>query len=160
MLNETILQHLNSQVNMEFYSSYVYFSMALYFKDKGLNGLEKLMKQHANEELEHASKLIDYIYQRNAQVRLEEIKAPNYTFSTAFDIFETAWEHEKLITKSLSEIFELAEKEKDPMTSSFVQKYIDEQIEEENFFLQFTKKCSLLKEDKLSLIVFDNLYKQ
>lgn len=157
MLKDNVLKALNLQVNREFYSSYAYFSMALYFKDKGLKGLENLMKKQAQEEIEHASGVIDYIYNRNSQVSLESVEAPHFSFSNAFEVFETALEHEKNITKSLSLALETAESEKDYMTTSFIQSYIDEQIEEESFFSSFIKKCALIKEDQLSLIVFDNM---
>ena len=157
MLNDNILKVLNSQVNRELYSSYAYFSMALYFKDKGLTGLEKLMQKQSREEIEHASSLIDYIYDRNSQVLLETIEAPHFMFSNAFEVFETALEHEKNITKSLCHILETAKSENDYMTESFIQRYIDEQVEEERFFSSFVKKCALIKEDQLSLIVFDNM---
>ncbi len=157
MLNDKIIKVLNLQVNREFCSSYAYFSMALYFKDKGLKGLEKLMKKQAQEEIEHASVLIDYIYDRNSQVSLETIEVPHFSFSNAFEVFETALEHEKNITKSLCSVLETAEEEKDYMTESFIQQYIDEQVEEESFFSSFIKKCALIKEDQLSLIVFDNM---
>ena len=84
MLKDNVLKALNLQVNREFYSSYAYFSMALYFKDKGLKGLEKLMKKQAQEEIEHASGLVDYIYNRNSQVSLETVEAPHFSFSSAF----------------------------------------------------------------------------
>lgn len=157
MLKDNVLKSLNLQVNREFYSSYAYYSMALYFKDKGLKGLEKLMKKQAQEEIEHASGVIDYIYNRNSQVSLESVEAPHFSFSNAFEVFETALEHEKNITKSLSLALETAETEKDYMTTSFIQSYIDEQVEEESFFSSFIKKCALIKEDQLSLIVFDNM---
>ena len=157
MLKDNILKGLNLQINREFYSSYAYFSMALFFKDKGLKGLEKLMKKQAQEELEHATGIIDYIYNRNSQVQLETVEAPHFTFSNVFEVFETALEHEKNITKSLCSILETSQEEKDHMTESFIQNYIDEQVEEENFFSSFVKKCALIKEDQLSLIVFDNM---
>ena len=157
MLKDNVLKALNLQVNREFYSSYAYFSMALYFKDKGLKGLEKLMKKQAQEEIEHASGLVDYIYNRNSQVSLETVEAPHFSFSSAFEVFETALEHEKNITKSLSLALETAEAQRDYMTQSFLQGYIDEQVEEESFFSSSIKKCALIKEDQLSLIVFDNM---
>ena len=115
------------------------------------------MKKQAQEEIEHATGLIDYIYNRNSQVTLETVEAPHFSFSNAFEVFETALEHEKLITKSLCTILETAQEEKDHITESFIQNYIDEQLEEESFFSDFIKKCSLIKEDQLSLIVFDNM---
>lgn len=157
MLKDNVLKLLNSQINREFYSAYAYFSMALYFKEKSLCGLEKFMKKQAQEEIEHATGLIDYIYQRNAQVKLETIEAPHFSFSNAFEVFETALEHEKGISNSLCSVLDTAEQEKDRMTASIVQKYIDEQIEEEHLFSAFIKKCALIKEDQLSLIVFDNM---
>lgn len=45
---------LNEQINKEFYSSYLYLSMATYFEDKNLMGFGHWMRLQADEERGHA----------------------------------------------------------------------------------------------------------
>jgi ferritin len=46
--------------------------------------------------------------------------------------FQMALEHEKFISKSINELMDLAIKENDHATRSFLQWYVDEQVEEES----------------------------
>merc|ERR1712198_672700 len=53
---------INKQINMEFYASYVYLSMAAYFNrdDQALHGFAKFFQKSSDEEREHGMKLMEY----------------------------------------------------------------------------------------------------
>ena len=55
---------LNTQVQNEIYSSYLYLSMAAYFHSNNLNGFAHWMRLQSSEEMGHAMKIYDYIIQR------------------------------------------------------------------------------------------------
>ena len=63
MINRNVEKALNSQLNKEFYSSYLYLQMASYFSEKNLDGFANWMKVQAQEEHFHAMKFFDYIIQ-------------------------------------------------------------------------------------------------
>ena len=51
MLSERLNNELNAQINREFYSGYLYLSMANYFHENNLNGFEHWCKKQAEEEV-------------------------------------------------------------------------------------------------------------
>ena len=58
---------INEQINKEFYSSYLYLSMAAYFEDKNLTGFGHWMRLQADEEREHAMKFYNFILDHKIQ---------------------------------------------------------------------------------------------
>merc|ERR1712119_153258 len=61
---------INKQINMEFYASYVYLSMASYFArdDIALHGFAGHFRTESGEERAHGMKLMDYQNQRGGKV--------------------------------------------------------------------------------------------
>merc|ERR1712080_397112 len=68
---------LNKQINMEFYASYVYLSMASYFArdDIALNGFAEHFRSESGEERGHGIKLMDYQNSRGGKVVFQDIAA-------------------------------------------------------------------------------------
>ncbi len=52
---------LNDQINAELYSSYLYFAMAAYCRDVGLNGCARWMEAQALEECPDAVKFYHFV---------------------------------------------------------------------------------------------------
>lgn len=156
MLNKNIDAAFNEQINKEFFSSYLYLSMASDLEEKNLKGFAHWMKIQAEEELLHALKLFDYIHERAGRVILEAVKKPPSHWKTPIDIFENAYNHEVGITKSINALLELSEKEKDPASSAFLQWYIEEQVEEEANALEVLNKLKLIKDSSSALYMLDN----
>jgi ferritin len=76
-----------------------------------------------------------------------------YDGSSAF-FFEQAAE-ENGHTKAISDLIDMAEKEKDRSTYSFLQWFVTEQIEEETLFHTILQKFDLLGKDKLAIYQID-----
>jgi len=53
MLDKQIEDALNEQINAEFFSAYLYYSMAAYFESLSLKGFGHWMRVQALEELTH-----------------------------------------------------------------------------------------------------------
>ena len=88
MLSKKLLEGLNDQINFEFYSSYTYLAMAGYCESIDLSGFANFFRVQAKEELDHAMKLYDYVYQKNGSVTLEQINKPQPEFDGIIDVFE------------------------------------------------------------------------
>merc|ERR1711955_192576 len=69
---------INKQINMEFYASYVYLSMASYFNrdDQALTGFAAYFKKKSNEERDHGIKLSEYQANRGGRVVYQDIANP------------------------------------------------------------------------------------
>jgi ferritin len=131
MLNERMEEALNEQINKEMYSSYLYLAMSAYSSSIGLSGFAHWFRVQVEEENIHAMKILDYINDQGGRVKLKEIKEPPLEFGTAMDMFQQTLKHEQFITRSINELVDLANAEKDEVTASFLQWYVKEQVEEE-----------------------------
>lgn len=131
MLNDKMQQALNAQINMELGAFYTYLSMSAYFEDESLRGLSAWMRHHAEEEMVHAMKIYDFIHQRRGRVILQQIADPRTEWASALEAFEDALHHEQKVTASINHLVDLARQEGDHATGSFLQWFVDEQVEEE-----------------------------
>jgi ferritin len=131
MISKTIEAALNKQVNREFYSEFLYLSMAAYFETVSLKGFAKWMRVQAREEHAHALKIYEFIIVRSGRVTLEAIDAPKTKWATAGKVFEESYAHEQKVTGFINGIVELAIKENDHATFEFLQWFVKEQVEEE-----------------------------
>jgi len=131
MINKTMQDAINEQINKEMYSSYLYLSMAAYFESTGLPGAAKWMRVQANEENEHAMKFFEHIIDRGGKVELKAIAAPETKWAGPMAAFKAVLEHEQFVTKSITDLYEVALKEKDYPAQILLQWYINEQVEEE-----------------------------
>ena len=156
MLSEKLLNRLNSQVNFEIYSAYVYLSMAAYCESVDLSGFANFFKVQSQEELFHAMKFYDYIFQKNGVVVLEQIEKPSGNFESITNVFETGYEHEQIVTSRLYNIADIATEEKEHATISLLNWFINEQVEEENTFNSILKKIRRAENNPAALYMIDD----
>jgi len=154
-MSEKVFKALNEQVGKEIFSAYLYLSMATYFDAIDLPGFAKWMKVQAREELGHAMKIYEYLYERGARVELPAIEKPKSTWKSPLEALEATLEHEKFITKSINSIFELAKKEKDYPTEQFLAWFIKEQVEEEAQTDVIVRKLKKLQDSPMGLYMID-----
>ncbi len=131
MLSETMQKALNDQVNAEYYSAYLYLSMAAYFESLNLNGFANWMRVQTQEELAHGTIMFNFIGQRGGRVILSAIAAPQTEWKSPRDAFECAYSHEKKVTGLINKLVDLAIRESDHATNAFLQWFVTEQVEEE-----------------------------
>ncbi|MFH1380833.1 MAG: ferritin [Candidatus Omnitrophota bacterium] len=131
MLSEKMTKAINTQINREIYSAYLYLGMASYAAHKGLNGIANWFNVQVQEELSHAKKMYDYVFQAGGRVMLLDIESPQQEFSSARELFEKTLAHEKMVTCLINKLVDIAKEEKDPATESFLKWFVTEQIEEE-----------------------------
>jgi len=122
---------LNTQLNAEIYSAYLYTSMAAYFESLNLTGFSNWMKIQTQEELFHAQKFYNYINERGGRVIMQAIDKPETDWDSTLDVFEFTYKHEQKVTSLINDLVELARTEKDNATYNFLQWFISEQVEEE-----------------------------
>ena len=155
MVSEKINEIINEQINKEFYSGYLYLSMSAHLHELGLFGFSKWLKIQAKEEVEHGLKLLDYLLERNSYVTLKQIRTPDFEFKDVKSVFETLYEHEKCITNSVMNIARDAEDECDRKTLTFIEWFIEEQVEEEQQVKDIIKRLELFGEDTAALYLMD-----
>lgn len=156
MLSKKVLELLNTQVNKEFYSAYLYLDMANYYKDEGLNGFHNWYKVQAQEERDHALLFIDYIQQNGESVVLEAIDKPDKEFKEFIDPLKEGAKHERYVTGLINNIYAAAYEEKDFRTMQFLDWFIKEQAEEEDTADDLVKRFELFGSDSKGLYMLDN----
>jgi ferritin len=130
MVSEKMAKALNSQLNFELYSAYVYLAMSAHADAVGLKGFANWFNAQYQEEMMHATKFFNYIMDR-AEVELEAIEKPRKEYKDALEMFTETLKHEQEVTARINELASLAIEEKDHATSTFLQWFINEQVEEE-----------------------------
>jgi ferritin len=155
MLKEKVLKALNKHLNAEFYSSYLYLSMAAHFESASLTGFASWMRVQSKEEYDHAIKIFDFIHDRDGAVELIKIDAPKTAWKTPIELFEEVYAHEKEVSKSIYELVDLGIVEKDHATTSFLQWFVNEQVEEESSAMKVLDRMKLVGDSKQGLFLMD-----
>ena len=132
MLSEKMQDALNEQVKWEFYSAYMYLSMASYFESVSLGGCAKWMYAQFQEEQMHAMKMFRYVNERGGRALLRQIEEPPSQWDSPLAAFQETCEHEALVTGRINALMDLALDERDHATANFLNWYVDEQVEEED----------------------------
>lgn len=154
-LKKSVEIAINKQINAEVFSEYLYLSMSAYFERKNLKGMAGWMRAQAQEEHKHAMKFFDYVNDRGGTVVLEQIDKPKATFTSPLNAFQEAYNHELKVTELINNIMDIAKKESDHATQSFLQWYVDEQVEEESTADEVVQNLKLVKEDASGLFIID-----
>jgi ferritin len=148
MLSKKMEEALNGQINKEMYSAYLYMAMSAQATDMGLDGFARWFMVQYHEEMFHAMKIYQFVFDRNGRVELQQIDQPPANFDSIKDMFEKTLEHEQFVTKSINELVDLAISENDHATNQFLQWYVEEQVEEEKNDHEILTKIDLLADGK------------
>ena len=155
MISERMHEALTRQLNHEFFSSYIYLSMAAWLEDKSLRGCASWFRVQAQEELAHAMIVHNHLLDRDARVVLRAVEAPQAEFGSLREVFETALAHERDVTARFYAIAALAGEERDFATTNFTRYFIDEQVEEEASFRDIIDQLKLVGDNGHAIFMLD-----
>ena len=155
MISNKMEEALNGQINAELYSAYLYLSMESYFRSLNLSGFANWMRVQVQEELMHAIKIYDFVNERGGRVTLKAIEGPPTKWESPLAVFEAVYAHEQKVTGLINELVDLAIKEKDHATNTFLQWFVNEQVEEEDSADQVVQKLKMIKNDPGRLFLVD-----
>jgi bacterioferritin B len=131
MPSERFVEALNDQIGRELNAAHQYTAVAAYYDRETFPRLAKFFFDQAEEERGHAMKMVGYLRDTGADLRLGEIRAPRTSFADHVEPISLALEHERKVTVSISGLFEIARETNDYASESFMQWFVDEQVEEE-----------------------------
>lgn len=155
MLNEKVHQAINKQINKELYSAYLYQSMMAHFDALGLQGFANWMRIQSMEETLHAYKFYAYVIERGMKVTLTGIDGPETEWPTPLAAFEQVLSHEQYVTSLINNLMDIALETRDHASTSFLQWYVDEQVEEEGNAEQIVSKLKLIGDNPQALLMID-----
>jgi ferritin len=155
MLSKVVQDTINDQIKNELYSAYLYLSMSAYFEATNLRGCAHWMRVQSQEEVSHAMKFFEFVFDRGGRVMLQAIDQPPVDFKSPLDIFQQSLQHEQKVTAMINHIYELAVKENDYATQTFVQWFITEQVEEEKNAGQIVDQLKAIGDQPAALFMLD-----
>ncbi len=155
MLNKKITDLIISQINKEFYSSYLYLDMSNYYYEKNLNGFGNWFAIQTKEEYDHAMLFLKYLQNNGEKVVLNAIAAPDKTYTDFKQPLAASLEHEIFISSSINNIYAEAYELKDFKTMQFLDWFVKEQGEEEQKSDDLNKRFDLFGTDARSLYMLD-----
>jgi ferritin len=150
MLNKSVEKALVEQIEKESYSSNLYLAMASWAENNGFKGIAEWLYAQADEERLHMLKFVKYVNERGGKSVITAIQQPPAQYGGVKELFAEVLKHEQYVSQSINDIVGVSYDSKDFTTVSWLQWFVNEQIEEEASVQEII--------DKLNLLGTDNLY--
>lgn len=146
---------LNDQVNAELQASYLYLAMSAYCEQLSLPGFAHWLREQAREELLHGMHFFDFIVNRGGLVALRPIEAPPSEFGSLLELYEHALENERMVTRSIYDLYERVERERDYAAHTLLEHFASEQMEEERTVEYIVESLKRIGDDGTGLFILD-----
>jgi ferritin len=130
LISEKLQDAINQQVGNEFGASLEYLQIASYFESEDMLKLSQIFFDQADEERDHAMKLLNYILDTGGDVVIPAIPQPKAGFDSPADAVQTALTWEETVTKQINNLMDIAVSEKDYIAQEFLAWFVNEQLEE------------------------------
>jgi ferritin len=131
MPSERFIEELQAQIGREFAAAHQYTAIATHYDNQTYPRLARFFYKQSDEERAHAMKMVGYLIDAGVQPQLGEIGAPSVAFDDLVAPIRLALDQEKQVTVNIARLFEIARETRDYASESFMQWFIDEQVEEE-----------------------------
>ena len=154
-MDERLLKAFNDQIALEQASAHAYLQMAAWADARDLTGTCAWFRAQANEETEHAHKFIDFVLDRDGEVHLQALAAPQADFDDVVAVFETALEHERRVTASIGELYAAAQEGNDFQSLPLLNWFLSEQVEEEASVRTILGELRMVAGDPSALLMLD-----
>lgn len=132
ILSKQLAAAFSAQVNAEMWSANLYLSMSVYFKKQGLCGFSHWLCKQAEEEMEHAHKMIEFTLDRGGDITIGAVDAVPASWGSPLEAFEHVYSHEIVVSERIDRMVDLAEADKDHAARAFLFGFVSEQVEEES----------------------------
>ncbi|MBN9296469.1 MAG: ferritin [Filimonas sp.] len=147
-LSPSLAQALNDQMTKEAHASQIYLSYGAWADARGYDGIANFLFRHAQEERNHMMKILEYILERGARVKVAAIPAPGTDPTSVQDCFEKVFKQEIDNTKAIYTLVKMSLTEEDWASWNFLQWFVKEQVEEETLALNLLDKIKIAGGEK------------
>jgi ferritin len=155
MISQAVSKAMNDQIQAELYSAYLYLAMSAHFEAENMPGFAHWMQLQAQEEMEHAMKFYGFIHDRGGRVVLQAIQQPQTSFDSTLAIFEQAYAHEQKVTALINSIYDVARQENDYASQTFLNWFVEEQVEEEKNASMIVDTLKMVGESPAAVFMLD-----
>lgn len=128
--SDELIAALNEQIGHELGASHQYLAIAAYFDGEALPQLAHFFYRQADEEREHAMKIVKFLLDVGGGVAIPDVRAPRADFGSAEAAVALALESEENVTRQIYDLVERAREDRDYIALKFLDWFVDEQREE------------------------------
>ena len=155
-MTDKVAKLINTQINKEFYSAYLYLEFSNDYAAEGLDGFENWYKIQAQEERDHALLFYQYLQNNSIKVTFEAIDKPKCDLKEHIDPLKAALAHEKYVTELINNIYAAALEDHDYRTMQLLDWFVKEQGEEEKSATDMVTKMELFGTDAKGLYMLNS----
>ena len=130
MISKKMNAAIDQQIGAEFGASLQYVAMAAYFQEESYPILAAHFFKQAEEEREHALRLVKYALETGGHVKIPAVAAPKNSFTSAEEAVALALDWERNVTRMINDLMTLAIQESDYLTQNMLGWFVNEQLEE------------------------------
>lgn len=160
MITEKMQQMLNEQFHREMLAANQYLAISSYFEGRDLDGFSHFFRLQAQEEMSHAMKQFDYLHRVDGRIIMQQVPQPQTEFGSDMEALEFALNHERKVTKDINRIMKVASEEEDFATQTFMQWFVNEQVEEEDLLRTINKKLAMVGDNTSALYLLNEELRQ
>lgn len=155
MIKKEMETLLNEQFHREMFSAMQYLAVTSYFEDENLDGFANFFRIQAQEEMSHAMKQFDYLHTVGGKITMQSIQEPRTEFSNSVEVFEFALAQEMGVTESINRLMKSAVEFNDFATQTFLQWFVQEQVEEEDLVRTILHKVKMIGDNSSALFLLN-----
>jgi ferritin len=153
-INQKFASELAVQISFEIYSQLLYWRLSASMDLVGLKGASKFFLNRYNEERAHGEKIFNYLLDKQVNFNIAGIEPITDNPQDLKQAFEAALNHELLVTQSLIGLY--VHPQIDPMSSIFLQWFIQEQVEEEATLKDILDRIEQASNNAGALLLIDH----
>jgi ferritin len=151
-LSQNLNDALNAQIMIELGNQNKYMQVQSHFEDLQLKKLAEFFGKQSMGENEHANLFMGHINDRNGgKVNIGEVEIPDLQFANIDEVADFYVLTEQQTTESIEALYDMAMSEKSYIDIPFLDKLLDEQVEEEDTSQRLALNLKTVKD----LVLFD-----
>jgi ferritin len=154
-LSEEIEKSLNDQIKQEAKASASYLAMASWCDQHGFANSTDFFYKQSGEEREHMLKIFKYVNDVGGKAISPEVTDLPNNYNSLRSVFEQALEQEIANTQSINRIVDQCYKAKDYTTVTFLQWFLQEQVEEEFIARRALELFDVIGEEGVGIYMID-----
>ena len=158
MISKKMQVALEKHVGAEIESAYLYLAMSAWCEAKAFKGFGRWLRIQFEEELAHATRILDFLLARGCSVSFSPLAAPGAEYRSILEVFRKTLEHERRVTEKVHRLHALAAAEKDTATQVFLQWFVSEQVEEEARVTEIVDKLRMVDDRPGAALYLDKEY--
>lgn len=130
-MDADLLARFNAQIALEQAAERAYLQMSAWAEANDYSGAAAWLRSQAAEEAEHARLFMDHVLDREGEVVLAALEAPQHDFDDLHAVFVAALEHERKVTASIGDLYAAASEARAYTSLPLLTWFLEEQVEEE-----------------------------